>query len=167
MICCVLLEQSNSGIHSAVKGQLWESVWVRRRVEEDKLGLLGVVNRVEWAEESEMLSCQKVISDFSLRFFFMSLCLDKDIKGNLKKFRRLLPGSLDHHELDDWAPTQIIRPVLWVTSNTFIELSRYIWRSARALLKRTFLMSMTVFTQINGWKTLSAASIMQAGQWEK
>lgn len=61
-------------------------------MEEDKLGLLGVVNRVEWAEESEMLSCQKVISDFSLRF---------DIKGNLKKFRRLLPGSLDHHELDD------------------------------------------------------------------
>lgn len=40
-------------------------------MEEDKLGLLGVVNRVEWAEESEMLSCQKVISDFSLRF----LCL--------------------------------------------------------------------------------------------
>lgn len=69
-------------------------------MEEDKLGLLGVVNRVEWTEESEMLSCQKVISDFSLRFF-MSLCLDKDIKGNLKKFRRLLPGSLDHHELDD------------------------------------------------------------------
>lgn len=69
-------------------------------MEEDKLGLLGVVNRVEWAEESEMLSCQKVISDFSLRFF-MSLCLDEDIKGNLKKFRRLRPGSLDHHELDN------------------------------------------------------------------
>lgn len=42
-------------------------------MEEDKLGLLGVVNRVEWAEESEMLSCQKVISDFSLRFFFFCL----------------------------------------------------------------------------------------------
>lgn len=40
-------------------------------MEEDKLGLLGVVNRVEWTEESEMLSCQKVISDFSLCF----LCL--------------------------------------------------------------------------------------------
>lgn len=25
---------------------------------------------LEWAEESEMLSCQKVFSGFSLRFFF-------------------------------------------------------------------------------------------------
>lgn len=26
---------------------------------------------LEWAEKSEMLSCQKVISDFSLRFFYV------------------------------------------------------------------------------------------------